>query len=251
MNARLVFRIIGLILLLEAAALLAPMLVSIFYKEWAWRAFLFSSLITATVGGTLYFVFKKAPRGLHAREAFALTGFSWLLLSVFGSLPSLISGDVASPYDALFETISGFTTTGASTLNSMEALSNGLLFWRSLTIWIGGMGFLLLFLALLPSLGEKSIQLLRAESPGPNPSKIVPRISDTARILYIIYTLLTLLTIFCFYLAGVPFFDSVVHALSTAGTGGVSSKNLSIGAFDLTAVHLVAAGFMLLFGINF
>lgn len=251
MNAKLVFRLMGLLLLLESASMLLPMLVAMLYREGDWTWFLISALITAAAGGALFFFSRRAQKGIHAREAFALTGFSWLSLSVFGALPAFLSGAVPNFINALFESISGFTTTGATVLTHVESLSHGMHFWRALTHWIGGMGVLILFLALLPSLGERSIQLLRAESPGPTPSKLVPRIGGTAKILYAIYCTLTLVMVLCLTIAGMPLFDSVIHSLSTAGTGGFSSQNASIGAYDSAAIRLIISAFMLMFGINF
>lgn len=252
MKIRLVVRITGLVVLVEAASMLLPLLVSLIYRQDDWRAFLTSVVIAAAAGALMYLLTRGGgQKNIQAREGFAIVAASWVLLSLFGMLPYLLSGAIPKVGDALFETISGFTTTGATVIANVEALPRGILFWRSLTNWVGGMGVLLLFLALLPSLGERSIQLLRAESPGPSPSKLVPKIGATAKILYLIYIALTLVEVIALLITGMPLYDSLVHAMSTAGTGGFSIRNASIGAYASPAAEVIIAVFMLLFGVNF
>ncbi len=251
MNIRLVTRITSNILLLEAAALLLPIFISLGYRQQDWKAFALSALITAGVGLVMAFFSRKPALGLQAREGFVIVALSWILLSFFGALPFFFSGAIPNMVDCIFETISGFTTTGASILAEVELLPRGILFWRSFTHWIGGMGVLILFMALLPSLGERSIQLLRAESPGPSPSKLVPRIGNTAKILYAIYAAMTAAEIIALLIAGMPLYDSVVHSFGSAGTGGFSIRNASIGAYNSVAIDVIIGVFMLLFGVNF
>ncbi len=252
MKIKLVFRITGRVLFVEAAAMLLPLLVSILYGQNDAHAFLISIGVTAGAGLLMIMLTRgDRQKNLQAREGFAIVAATWIMLSLFGALPFMISGAIPNLGDALFETISGFTTTGATILANIEILPRGILFWRSFTHWVGGMGVLILFLALLPSMGERSIQLLRAESPGPSPSKLVPRIGATAKILYTIYLVLTVMEIIILKFAGMPFFDSVVHAMGTAGTGGFSIKNASIGAYGNTAAEIVIGVFMMLFGVNF
>ncbi len=251
MNIKLVGRVLGYVLLVEAAVMLLPILVALFYHEQEWHSFLIPALSAAALGGVLLFLTRHFRHGLYAREGFVIVGASWLTLSAFGALPFFISRVTPSFVDALFETISGFTTTGASILRNVEIVPHCLLFWRSFTHWVGGMGVLILFLALLPSLGERSIQLLRAESPGPSPSKIVPRIGDTAKILYSMYFCLTAAMIVALCVAGMPLFDSINHSLATAGTGGFSIKNASIGFYQSSAINIITSTFMIMFGVNF
>ena len=251
MHFKLIFRVMGVILLIEAGAMLPPLCVSFFCGEPDTLALLISFAVTAAAGGLLAFLLRKARRGIQPREGFAITGFSWVLLSVFGALPFYISGYIPNFADCLFEAVSGFTTTGATVLPDIEALPHGLILWSSLMHWIGGMGVLILFLALLPSMGERSMQLMRAESPGPAPSKLVPRIGGTAKILYGIYISITVVEFLLLWIFGMPAFDSVVHAMGSAGTGGFSLRNLSVGAYPSTAIHLIIGFSMLASGISF
>nr|WP_291708342.1 potassium transporter TrkG [Clostridium sp.] len=188
---------------------------------------------------------------MYAKEGFLTVGLTWIVISALGALPFVISGAIPSFIDAFFETVSGFTTTGATILAEIESLPRGILFWRSFTHWIGGMGFLIFILALVPSLGSNTIYLLRAESPGPNPGKIVPKISETAKILYIIYLILTIVQTILLMMAGLSAYDAIIHALGTAGTGGFSNMNTSVAAFSSPSVEWIITIFMILFGINF
>jgi trk system potassium uptake protein TrkH len=203
------------------------------------------------IAGLLLCLLLKPDNSFFAREGFFTVGLIWILFGVFGALPFWFSGQFGSYVDCLFETVSGFTTTGATILTAIEGLPYGLLFWRSFTHWLGGMGVLILTTALLPSLGISSNYLIRAESPGPITSKLVPKASDSSKILYTIYLGLTLVETFVLRIVGMNWYDAVIHAMSTAGTGGFSIKNLSIGSYGSPAIEVVITIFMLLFSINF
>jgi len=251
MNYKIVLRVTGFALLLEAIALVLPALVSLIYREDP-MPFVWSILILAVVGALCVFLPRKAKNSnLLPRDGFLTVGLIWTLFGTFGALPFRFSGQFGSYIDCLFETISGFTTTGASILTAIEGLPYGLLFWRSFTHWLGGMGVLVLTAALLPSLGISSNFLIRAESPGPVKSKLVPRASQSSKILYSIYLSLTLIQAILLRIAGLPWYDSFIHAFGTAGTGGFSNRNLSVGAYGSPAVEIIITVFMLLFSINF
>ena len=240
--------VIGRILWTEAALLLLPVLTALLYGEPV-LPFLGPVLLLLIAG----LPFRKKPKqtALYARDGFAVVALAWLLMSAFGALPFLISGYIPSYIDAFFETVSGFTTTGATILTAVEPLGQGVLFWRSFTHWIGGMGVLVFVMAVLPMTDGRGMHLLRAEMPGPSVGKLVSRMSDTAKILYGIYLAMTLIEIVLLLLGGMPLFDSCIHAFGSAGTGGFSSKNLSVGAYDNVYFDVVIGIFMLLFGVNF
>ena len=243
--------VIGRILLTEAALLMLPMAVALGYGEAA-APFLIPALLLALTGLLLGL---RAPQksSLYARDGFAVVALAWVLMSAFGALPFVISGDIPSFVDAFFETVSGFTTTGASILTEIEPLHRGILFWRSFTHWVGGMGVLVFVMAILPmSAGDgHGMHLMRAEVPGPSVGKLVSRMGDTAKILYGIYLAMTVIEIVLLLLGGMPLFDACIHAFGTAGTGGFSSRNLSVGAYDSAYFDVVIGVFMLLFGVNF
>lgn len=251
MNKRLVTRILGRLLILTAALLMIPLLVSLLYREKIAHAYLFPALGALMFGLLGARIGRNAKKGMYAREGFFITGMAWILLSIVGAFPFWIEGTITRFIDCLFESVSGFTTTGATVMVVVEALPKSLLVWRSLTHYVGGMGVLTLFLAILPAMGEHSIQLLRAESPGHSPSKFSPKIGATARFMYIVYTGLTALETIALRIAGMPWFDSVNHAMATAATGGFSVKTQSIAYYNSPAINLIIAVFMLLFGINF
>ena len=248
MNFRLVFKLTGKTLLVEAGALLLPLLVCLFYRENP-LPFLLSIAMTGAVGLALSLI----PSNDHffPREGFFAVALIWLLMSAFGALPFFFSGFFPSYVDCFFESVSGFTTTGASILTAVEPLPRGILFWRSFMHWMGGMGVLILTIALLPSLGGRTLHVMRAESPGPIVSKLVPKTSQSSKILYGIYCALTLLEVFCLRIAGMPWYDSLVHSFATAGTGGFSTRNLSIAAYESPAIEVIITLFMLVFSINF
>ena len=249
MNFKTVFRVAGFTLLVEAAAMLLPMGVALYYGEDP-SPFLKTIGIMVVLG--LLSVFGlRGERKFFAREGFFSVGLIWVLSGVFGALPFWFSGQFGSYVDCFFETISGFTTTGSTILTAIEGLPLGLLFWRSFTHWLGGMGVLILTTALLPFLGINSTHLIRAESPGPVKSKLVPRASQSSKILYAIYLGLTAIQVLCLRIAGMPLYDSFIHAFGTAGTGGFSNRNLSVGAYGNPTFEIIITIFMLLFSINF
>ena len=229
--------------------MIPPLLVSLSYRQEDAPAFAASILITA-LAGLLMSRVETAGHHLYARDGFAIVALGWLLVSLFGAVPFVLSGAIPSPVDAFFESVSGFTTTGASILPQVEGLPNGVLFWRSFTHWMGGMGVLILMLAVMPY-GSNTVSILKAESPGPSPEKFVPKMKQVAKILYLIYGALTALEIVFLLAGGMPLFDSMIHAFGTAGTGGFSNKNLSVAAYHSAYLEMVIAVFMLLFGVNF
>lgn len=250
MNKRKVFFTLGQMLLLEGALLLLPMLVALLYKEKTAISFLLSSGVAALCGGLLMLICKKRDNTIYAREGFAIVALSWVTLSMVGALPFFISREIPSYVDAFFETVSGFTTTGASILTDVEALSRGIQFWRSFTHWIGGMGVIVFIMAIIPSVSDRSIHIMRAEVPGPVVGKLVPRAKDTARVLYLIYIALTALEIIMLLFGGMPLFDSVVHSFGTAGTGGFGIRADSIASYSHYCQWVITA-FMIVFGLNF
>ena len=250
MNKRLTFKLIGKVLLVEAALMLVPLAVSLILGGGDAVDMLISMLVTGAVGGGLALIPTRNDN-LRAREGFAVVSFSWLLVSFFGALPFWIHGCIPSLLDAFFETVSGFTTTGATILTDVESLPAGLLFWRSFTHWVGGMGVLVLSLALLPKMGARSIYLMRAESPGPSVDKLVPRVGNNAKILYQLYVWLSVLMLIALLCTGMNLYDALIHVFGAAGTGGFSNYNASVGAFDSAAVEIIIGVFMALFGVNF
>ena len=249
MNYRVVLNILGKVLLAEALLLMLPMAAALSSGESA-LPFLWTILPLALLGGGLNAV-KPRRTDFFAREGFVVVGLSWLLMSAFGAVPFVLSGDIPHYIDALFETVSGFTTTGASILEDVEAMSRGCMFWRLFTHWVGGMGVLVFIAAVLPISGDHYIHVMRAEVPGPTVSKLVPRARKTARILYLIYLVLTLLEMVFLLCGGMCFYDAILHAFATAGTGGFSTRALSVGAYGSVYIEMVVATFMLLFGCNF
>ena len=241
--------VIGRILVTEAALLALPAVTALTYGE-SLRPFLLTALLLVAVG--LVMGRKKPARtALYARDGFAVVALAWLLMSAFGALPFVLSGDIPFYVDAFFETVSGFTTTGASILTEIEPLHRGILFWRSFTHWVGGMGVLVFVMAILPMTDGHGMHLMRAEVPGPSVGKLVSRMSDTAKILYGIYLVLTVIEIILLMVGGMPLFDSCIHAFGSAGTGGFSNRNLSVGAYDNAYFDVIIGVFMLLFGVNF
>ncbi len=250
MNYRMIFHIIGRVVILESALLLLPLLVSLYYGEPSVWSFLWTISAALVLGGVLSAISRPKNRGVFAREGFAIVALSWLLLSFVGALPFYLSGAIPHYVDALFETVSGFTTTGASILPNVELLPRGILFWRSFTHWVGGMGVLVLVMVIVSHSPDRSMNILKAEMPGPVIGKLVPRAKDTSRILYLIYFGMTVLEIVLLLVGGMPLFDSVVHTFGTAGTGGFGIKADSIASYS-PYLQWVITIFMLLFGVNF
>lgn len=250
MNFSMVFYVIGWILEFESAFLILPALVGIFYGESKPAlAFLAVSFLTFVLG---YFFKSKKPkyRDIYAREGFVTVALGWLVMSIFGAFPFMITGEIPHFVDALFETVSGFTTTGASILTDVEALSHASLFWRSFTHWIGGMGVFVFIMAVLPLMGGSTINLMRAESPGPSVGKLLPRVQDTAKILYTLYIGITLLCTASLLLCGLNLFEALTMTFGTVGTGGFGVYNSSAAAFPPSAQNVLIL-FMILSGINY
>lgn len=251
MNYRMVSTTVGKILIAEALLLLLPLSTAFYFHESGTPlAFFATCLLLLLVGGLLE-IKKPRHRRIYAREGFMIVAISWMLISCFGALPFVLTRTIDSPIDALFETVSGFTTTGATILTDIEAMPKSLLFWRSFTHWIGGMGILMFVLAFLPQRENQSTHIMRAEMPGPSKGKLVSKTMVTARILYAIYFCLTIMEILLLWVGGLPFFDSVTTAFSTAGTGGFSIRSASIAAYDSIYAEIVVMVFMLAFGVNF
>ena len=248
MNIKLVLKLVGRVLLLEAAALVIPLTVTLLYRENP-APFLLSIALVAACGFALSAL--PAKQQFFTREGFAAVALIWIFTGLVGALPFFLSGWFATPMDAVFESCSGFTTTGSTILTDIEALPKGILFWRAFTHWLGGMGVLVLATAILPKLGIRSHYLTQAETPGPVFSKLVPKQSQTSKILYTMYFALTTLEVLCLKIAGMPLYDSFIHAFSTAGTGGFSNRNASVGSYNSVPIDIVITIFMLLFSINF
>ncbi|MBR6999930.1 MAG: TrkH family potassium uptake protein [Lachnospiraceae bacterium] len=249
MNRAMIRNILGSVLEIEAALLFIPVLTALFYRESVGWYYLGAAALCFLVG----FLFKlRKPKDtvFYLKEGCVITGLSWILLSFFGCLPLFASGEIPRFEDALFETVSGFTTTGASIVPAVEELTHTALMWRSLTHWIGGMGVLVFLLAILPSSGSSHMNIMRAESPGPSVGKLVPKVRSTAKILYMIYFGMTILEIVFLLFGGMTFFESVNTSLATAGTGGFGIKNDSLLSYS-PYIQWVVAIFMILFGVNF
>lgn len=245
-----VFHICGQMLLIEAVLLLLPLVTAVFYGESCVWAFL-GTIGAAMLLGELLMLFAKPDSTvIYSREGFCITALTWILFSAVGALPFIISGEIPSPIDAFFETVSGFTTTGASIVTELESLSRGILMWRSFTHWVGGMGILVLVMAFLPMTTDRSIHIMRAEMPGPIVGKLVPKVRQTALILYIIYIMLTLVQIVMLLFGGMTLFEALIHAFGTAGTGGFGIKSDSIASYS-PYIQWTITAFMFIFGINF
>lgn len=249
MNFRLLSHTMGYILWVEAGFLLLPALTACIYAETCWQQFLLTALLCATAGTVLHLIpVKKAQ--MHSRDGFVAVALSWVLLALFGALPYVFTGVLDSYIDAVFETVSGLTTTGSSTFTAVSHLPRSVLLWRSLTQWMGGMGVLVLFLALTPRMGEGAVFLMRAESPGPIKSKLVPKVGGTAKILYLIYVVLTLCEVLALRLAGESWFSAVCHSFTTMATGGFSIYDTSLAGASKAVMWIVTV-FSFLAGVNF
>ena len=242
--------IIAKMLGVEGAVLLIPAFVAFLYGE----SDVIQFLIVSAVLGAIFFIFgRKRPENkvIYAKEGLVIVGLAWILWSLFGALPFVLTGSIPSYVDAFFETVSGFTTTGSTILTDIEALPKGVAFWRSLTHWIGGMGVLVLVMMLTSLDDEHSMHLMRAEVPGPEADKLVPKARATARILYLMYFVLTAAEVVFLMFGGMSFYDALLHSFSTAGTGGFSNRNASVAYYDSAYIDGVITVFMILFGVNF
>ena len=250
MNFRIILNISGFLLILEGLFMGLAGCVSLIYEEAAYPLFL-SALITSISGLLLWYYNRNVSKSISKREGYIIVSMGWILFSLFGAIPFIISKSIPSYTDAFFETISGFTTTGASILNDIESLSHGDLFWRSITQWIGGMGIIVLSLAVLPLLGIGGMQLFVAEVPGLKPDKIHPRIKETAKRLWMIYCLFTLAETAMLWTGGMSLFDAVCHSFTTMATGGYSTKQDSIMHYNSPFIHYTISAFMIIAGANF
>ncbi len=249
MNYRVIFNVLGWVLNIEAVCLLLPLICAVVYSEPEWQAFAICIVLCLFVGALLSFKLPK-NKSIYAREGFVIVALSWIVMSILGSLPFILSGSIRSFHMAFFETVSGFTTTGASVIADVEALPKSILMWRSFTHWIGGMGVLVFLVALLPLSGGNNMHLIKAESPGPAVSKLVPKVRSTAKILYTLYIVLTVLEIVFLLFGKMSLFDAITTAFGTAGTGGFGIKNASIGEYSPYIQNVVTV-FMIIFGVDF
>lgn len=250
MNKRMIFYILGAILLIESAFMLPSIAVALIYREMSGIWFFFTALAAAIFGFAALRLSRPKNKTIYAKEGLVTVAAGWIVLSLVGALPFTLSGEIPFYLDAVFEMISGFTTTGSSILTDVEALSHCMLFWRSFSHWLGGMGILVFMLAIVKMEGGQGIHLLRAESPGPTVGKMVPRMVDSSKILYSIYFVLTLVQIAFYLVGGMSLFDSLCNAFATAGTGGFAIKADSFGGYS-TYLQTVTTIFMALFGVNF
>jgi trk system potassium uptake protein TrkH len=250
MKITFILHILGALLVCLSLALLTPLPFAFYEHQGTVTAFTLSSAICLITGLTLIKIFKN-KKELSVREGFAVVTFGWLTFAVFGALPYLLSGAIGSPLDAIFETMSGFTTTGSTILTDIESLPRSILFWRSLTHWLGGMGIIVLSLAILPMLGVGGMQLFKAEVPGPTADRLKPRIQDTAKLLWGVYVIFTALETLLLMAGNMSFYDAICHSFATLATGGFSTRNASIAAYDSAYIDWVITLFMFLAGVNF
>ncbi len=250
MNIKMVFYILGYILKIEAGLLALPLIVAIYYREAIIHSFIISILLLLSIGFLLTFN-KPENRIIYAKEGLVIVALSWVVLSVFGAFPYYLSGEIPVFIDAVFESVSGFTTTGSSVVIDIESMSNSLLFWRSFTQWIGGMGVLVFVLMIGPLAGGRSMYIMKAEVPGPTVDKLVPKIQQSAMILYTIYIIMTIILTAFLVVGGMPIFDSILHSFGTAGTGGFGIKAESVYYYKSAYIDGIITVFMVLFGINF
>lgn len=250
-NKKIILQVMGLLLIIEGVFLTFSFLVSLYYNQYDKIGLATTALICFFIGITIRLFTKNAKKNIGKRDGYIIVSLVWIVFSLFGALPFVISGAIPSYTDAFFETISGFTTTGASILNDIESMPKGLLFWRSLTQWLGGMGIIVLSLAILPIFGIGGMQLFVAEVPGPTPDKLHPRIKETAKRLWIIYIGFTFAETILLKIGGMTWFDAINHSFTTMATGGYSTKQASIAHFQSPFIHYVIIFFMFLAGTNF
>lgn len=250
MNFSMIIYVLGWVLKLEAGIMILPIICALIYQEfWAMQALAVSAVLSLVIG-TLATIKGPKRTDYYAREGFVICALSWIVMSLIGALPFYLTGTIPSYIDAVFEIVSGFTTTGASILSEVEHLGKGLLFWRSFSHWVGGMGVLVLVLTILPLGGGYNMMIMKAESPGPDVSKIVPRVADTAKALYKIYAALTLAWIVLFLLSGMSIYDSICIAFGSAGTGGFAVRNSGMADYSMLSQFLISVS-MIMFGVNF
>ena len=250
-NTRMVFRTMGALLLIEAVFMTLALGVSLWYGEADSGIFFLSTIITLLAGIIGLCIGRRAESRMGEREGYVIVAMVWVVFSAFGLLPYYLSGQVPSLTDAWFESMSGFTTTGATIIPDLDVITHGLLFWRSLTQWIGGMGIIVLSIAILPIFGLNGMQLYAAEVTGLTYEKLSPRIADTAKMMWSTYLILTAAEVLGLWLCGMPIFDAVCHSFSTIATGGFSTKNNSLEFYDSAAIHYTVTFFMFISGINF
>ncbi len=250
-NPKTAIRVLGMLLIIEGFFMWLSIPVGFIFKENDMLHFLVSGAITSAAGALMYFSTWKAKLEVSKRDGYVIVTSGWLVFSFFGTLPFVLTGSIPNFTDAFFETISGFTTTGASILNNIEEMSHGILFWRSLTQWLGGMGIIVLSLLVLPVLGIGGMQLFAAEVPGPTPDKLHPRVKETAKRLWSIYMIYTGAEILLLWAGEMGLFDAICHSFTTMATGGYSTKQESIAYWDSPYIHYVITGFMFLAGTNF
>lgn len=251
MNIKLIFRILGFLLIVEGIAILVALAVALIYKGPDVSALLQSALICLVTGSISLVINRKASKNMGKREGFIIVSLVWVVFSFFGSLPFILSRTIPDLTNAFFETMSGFTTTGSSILNDIESLPHGILFWRSMTQWLGGMGIIVLSLAILPIFGIGGMQLFAAEVPGPVADKLSPRIQSTAKSLWGIYVLFTFIETILLWIGGMNLFDAINHSFTTMATGGYSTKQASIAYWTSPYIHYVISLFMIIAGTNF
>ena len=252
MNRKLIIRVLGALLLVEAAAMIPALIVALCYQDGDAKSLALSILMIAPVGLALLLLPRTGSNNhLRLKEGFIITALGWILVSICGAIPFMLSGFLPNFEYAFFEAVSGFTTTGASVVTNFENFPHGIMLWRATTHWIGGMGVLVLTLALLPKLTGRTAHLVKAESPGPSLSKLVPQTGKTAKILYQIYIVITLSEFMILILCGMTPYESAVHTMATAGTGGFSCYGASIAHFNSVAIDIVISAFMFIFGVNF
>lgn len=249
MNKKLIIKVIGMIMMIEAALLVVPLLIALIYRESDWTYFLYTLIGCGVVGFVLYSL-KCEKKTLHAQDGYLTVGLAWVVLAAVAAVPLCVSGYIPSYLDAIFETVSGFTTSGVTIMDDVEILSYSMQFWRIMTHWVGGMGILVFMLAIAPVAGGSAIHMLRAESPGPTTEKISPKISTTARYLYLIYIVLTVIQIGCLMITGLSAYHSTLIAFGTMATGGFSYSNASLAMLTVAQRNIVTV-FMLLAGVNF
>ena len=250
MNRRMILYMVGQVCEITAVLMVLPLIVSILYRERCLIDFLLAITVALVIGLALTFLSRPTSKVIYAKEGYIIVGLSWIVVSAIGALPFYFSQQIPHYIDAFFETVSGFTTTGASILTDVEAMSKGLLFWRSFTHWIGGMGVLVFLMAVVPLQNDRGMHIARAEMPGPTVGKLMPRLRDTARVLYLIYAGMSVIMVIFELAGGMPFFDSLLHMFGAAGTGGFGIKSDSIASYSPYEQWVITI-FMLLFGVNF